>query len=191
MREQTLSHRKYFNPRAPCGARPIIYHPHPKDHGISTHAPLAGRDHFPRYPHLCAYPFQPTRPLRGATQIAFLIQVTEVIFQPTRPLRGATTATGNPTTKDTFQPTRPLRGATVVRVGQWIYKANYFNPRAPCGARLALFRSDRGGVNISTHAPLAGRDFHSLKGSAIRNRISTHAPLAGRDLIPAQAVFLM
>ena len=77
-----------------------------------------------------------------------------------------------------------------------------FNPRAPCGARLAgqhlvgrtaVFQptrplrgatgplsSLRGRRAISTHAPLAGRDrfFSPLYLIAL---ISTHAPLAGRD----------
>ena len=37
-----------------------------------------------------------------------------IIFQPTRPLRGATDARDSDENKDKeFQPTRPLRGATV------------------------------------------------------------------------------
>ena len=33
-----------------------------------------------------------------------------------------------------------------------------FNPRAPCGARQLYEEIDGGYVDISTHAPLAGRD---------------------------------
>ena len=33
-----------------------------------------------------------------------------------------------------------------------------FNPRAPCGARLAAEEGDDHDDDISTHAPLAGRD---------------------------------
>ena len=78
-----------------------------------------------------------------------------------------------------------------------------FNPRAPCGARLATegrtiavdpfqpTRPLRGATDflshtppsklISTHAPLAGRD--DLRGQSVGLLlgISTHAPLAGRD----------
>ena len=56
-----------------------------------------------------------------------------------------------------------------------------FNPRAPCGARLNL--NPKGGkpAEISTHAPLAGRDFINKPGYDIPFNISTHAPLAGRD----------
>ena len=79
-----------------------------------------------------------------------------------------------------------------------------FNPRAPCGARHErLPFSPLALTQISTHAPLAGRDFQCfglliqrlfqptrpLRGAtgvlrllALRAEvISTHAPLAGRD----------
>ncbi len=60
---------RYFNPRAPCGARRFDalnicggYFP------ISTHAPLAGRDvKLTGTPESSFSRFQPTRPLRGAT----------------------------------------------------------------------------------------------------------------------------
>ena len=80
-------------------------------------------------------------------------------FQSTRPLRGATS---QPITKvellGEFQPTRPLRGAT------------------------AVDRSPANEVNISTHAPLAGRDLPLCMRRFRLSCISTHAPLAGRDL---------
>ena len=59
-----------------------------------------------------------------------------------------------------FQSTRPLRGATL-------------NAAA-----------ERWGVEISIHAPLAGRDPRRRKKDT-DNRISIHAPLAGRDLAAA------
>ena len=36
--------KKNFNPRAPCGARRWWVFTHHRYEGISTHAPLAGRD---------------------------------------------------------------------------------------------------------------------------------------------------
>ena len=78
---------------------------------ISTHAPLAGRDGKIFGVAMQEIEFQPTRPLRGATNIHAYLNST-FLFQPTRPLRGATS-----------------RGCCRV----WPYE-------------------------ISTHAPLAGRD---------------------------------
>ena len=57
-----------------------------------------------------------------------------------------------------FQPTRPLRGATVLAVIEGYQPSQ-----------------------ISTHAPLAGRDMR-LKRECQKRFISTHAPLAGRDV---------
>ena len=58
----------YFNPRAPCGARP-------------------GRARWYTIPKSV---FQPTRPLRGATISFSVFFDDQALFQPTRPLRGAT-----------------------------------------------------------------------------------------------------
>ena len=154
---QTLS--RNFNPRAPCGARRAAGDRAPFTVWISTHAPLAGRD---AQMHRRVHP-------RG-----------------------------------TFQPTRPLRGATCAVL--WACRGiSYFNPRAPCGARLGCTINDLYRDDISTHAPLAGRDrlrrrhcrgraefqpTRPLRGATCadgylcaKRRISTHAPLAGRDLV--------
>ena len=80
---------------------------------------------------------------------------------------------------------------------------NYFNPRAPCGARPAkgvgtfgtsLFQSTRpvwgatvvcrspaNTPMISIHAPRVGRDLRCLPCSASQCTISIHAPRVGRD----------
>ena len=101
-----------FNPRAPCGARPVTMYQ------IAT----KGK-------------FQSTRPLRGATLAAEL----EVLDIPQ------------------FQSTRPLRGATSGSCTSWP-AVRYFNPRAPCGARLTRAPEGELASRISIHAPLAGRD---------------------------------
>ena len=127
-----------FNPRAPCGARPRRDLPTTVTFIISTHAPLAGRDSPHSLSLLYRYDFNPrapcgARPIR--VQHAYLINK----FQPTRPLRGATFLFLLWLLLILFQPTRPLRGATA-------RAAN----RSPIG-------------NISTHAPLAGRDSKSVQ----------------------------
>ena len=132
-RDTAMRIRERFNPRAPCGARLSRCRC-----GIRSKK------------------FQPTRPLRGATDD--LQAPTSLFrFQPTRPLRGATSLVYRLQVARMFQPTRPLRGATYI---------------------LGL---PRGLSWVSTHAPLAGRDERhhmvDIKGDAV----STHAPLAGRD----------
>ena len=100
--------------------------------------------------------FQPTRPVRGATEIAHKLTDT-IKFQPTRPLRGATPCFHRGIAQSKFQPTRPLRGAT--RFQLYLVTNNIdFNPRAPCGARRHVKQNQQAKAKISTHAPLAGRD---------------------------------
>ena len=60
--------RKDFNPRAPCGARQGLCPCGDGGSGISTHAPLAGRDVLVFITTVTWIKFQPTRPLRGATE---------------------------------------------------------------------------------------------------------------------------
>ena len=146
--------------------------------------------------------FQPTRPLRGATQGHLAARRLEHIsthaplagrdgsclrccrrfsgFQPTRPLRGATTpAAGGRRGPPYFNPRAPC-GARRIIFWPCPFRT-YFNPRAPCGARRLSASPLAGSVYISTHAPLAGRDHNALFEKINKELISTHAPLAGRD----------
>ena len=102
---------------------------------ISTHAPLAGRDIAPYLVVAKIEHFNPRAPC-GARLSTTLPSRKPTLFQPTRPLRGATLQLVEIYPMRTpFQPTRPLRGATIRRLAS------------------TLFAKD-----ISTHAPLAGRD---------------------------------
>ena len=169
--------------------------------------------------------FQPTRPLRGATPVAASGDCSSEIsthaplagrdirredvqrllqISTHAPLAGRDCSGARSTIFiERFQPTRPLRGATAVRPTVTAYTVN-FNPRAPCGARPLGSREFYRLMEISTHAPLAGRDhetgvcltaydcyFNPRAPCGARpakkwldlpfGKISTHAPLAGRD----------
>ena len=147
-----------FNPRTPCGVRLDQYHLIPVIIDISIHAPLAGCDLF-----------------------ALTCRKSQSKFQSTHPLRGATP--------------RPCRSSR---------RPTHFNPRTPCGVRLVGTRQDNIDDRISIHAPLAGCDTagrkwtrrdggfqstHSLRGAtgiimsgtSAERKISIHAPLAGCD----------
>ena len=142
--------------RAPCGARPFLVGNYFHTHFISIHAPLAGRDDVVFRVPVLTFPFQSTRPLRGATGIWLAFFKIE-LFQSTRPLRGATVWCNFLLTVMDISIHAPLAG----RDGKYVR----------CGAVL---------VNISIHAPLAGRDGGLTMADYIE-RISIHAPLAGRD----------
>ena len=171
---------RYFNPRAPCGARLGQEAGLPKPTVISTHAPLAGRDEGQEVLTM-EQSISTHAPLAGRDNRQKTVKTERAIFQPTRPLRGATSPAS----------CTPLHRAD-------------FNPRAPCGARHTHSRTSWRRREISTHAPLAGRDAcaidltpayrhfnprapcgarrRSRTASATTGRISTHAPLAGRDM---------
>ena len=123
----------HFNPRAPCGARPMLivlfYRPFQFQStrpvrgatrgvggvadgiGISIHAPRAGRDLF-----FGGWGF----PLRG--------------FQSTRPVRGATIGCTNTAEISTISIHAPRAGRDARQLRLDASLAD-FNPRAPCGAR--------------------------------------------------------
>ena len=169
--------QRNFNPRAPCGARLITANDSVSYTGISTHAPLAGRDERKSKTNKTKNKFQPTRPLRGATRAKWYT-IPKSVFQPTRPLRGATAQkfsvsihteisthaplAGRDYSKaltcltDLFQPTRPLRGAT----GAFGLLGGLFQfqPTRPLRGATYPLRGVTGFWSISTHAPLAGRD---------------------------------
>ena len=123
-----------FNPRAPCGARPA-----------------------PHFGGVFSKKFQPTRPLRGATNLSCGLCGKNKNFNPRAPCGARPTPTRSQCCRNVnfnprapcgarqnglqiyqswgrFQPTRPLRGATEHRVDHLVRQLD-FNPRAPCGAR--------------------------------------------------------
>ena len=171
-----------FNPRAPCGAR---HHLHSYtascqkfqstrpvwgatavsykligDIRISIHAPRVGRDLIIAVHQIGGNVFQSTRPVWGATGTHSRLRL-RLEFQSTRPVWGATDTCLAP-----YPP--PLISIHAPRVGrdQWKERSScgwqYFNPRAPCGARLHVFRAIIDIFSISIHAPRVGRDLQSL-----------------------------
>ena len=147
---------------------------------ISTHAPLAGRDFWGRLHRGCLTNFNPRAPC-GARPAPHFGGVFSKKFQPTRPLRGATNLSCGLCGKNkNFNPRAPCGARPTPTRSQCCRNGN-FNPRAPCGARLSIASITSSGSLISTHAPLAGRDALWRELLHKPGTISTHAPLAGRD----------
>ena len=128
--------RRYFNPRAPYGARPTRWCGTWTANGFQSTRPIRGATHTNADIAEKLIRFQSTRPIRGATG-RFVLGFFSTEFQSTRPIRGATICHFIlPSGRKEFQSTRPIRGATgaayILRL-----LALYFNPRAPYGARLS------------------------------------------------------
>ena len=83
-----------------------------------------------------------------------------------------------------FQSTRSLRSATMIHK-QLKEEQKHFNPRAPCGARLALAGSSGDGVPISIHALLAERDIRPPMRNSRSRHFNPRAPCGAR---PCRAV---
>ena len=101
-------------------------------------------------------------------------------FQSTRPMRGATLskASGS-STPNYFNPRAPC-GARRAKRKLLLIPRRYFNPRAPCGARLLGSILAANTQIISIHAPHAGRD-GSYSHNHGAQHISIYAPREGRD----------
>ena len=169
--------RTYFNPRTPCGVRPVgrshqgghglFQSTHPlrgatvaagdglEQVGISIHAPLAGCDNEYELKMDAIKTFQSTHPLRGAT----------TLVSP----RSYSAHNFNPRTPCGVRPHSPRKGA-------FFY---YFNPRTPCGVRHVPAGCCVTVAVISIHAPLAGCDLHKSVVEMIDSKFQSTHPLRG------------
>ena len=147
-----------FNPRTPRGVRRGPSGSRTAGGNISIHAPRAGRDSA-SMTHFFASPlFQSTRPVRGATSKK---PITELRCQ--------------------ISIHAPRAGRDCSDVARCSCQRD-FNPRAPCGARLALC-AESVGMNLifqSTRPVRGATDAQTFDGKG--PAISIHAPRAGRDI---------
>ena len=110
--------------------------------------------------------------------ISFIVRLSNILFQPTLPLRGATEKGLKQKTVAEFQPTLPLRGATP-RCDRTAPDGARFNPRSPCGERPVLLDRVGAGDLVSTHAPLAGSDNAYNAMTAEQREFQPTLPLRG------------
>ena len=154
---------------------------------VSTHAPLAGSDSSASSTPTTAGGFNPRSSCGERREVVETKVKTHRSFQPTLPLRGATQITRGIVPKAQFQPTLPLRGATWTGGGR-ARRPSCFNPRSPCGERRsARSRSTARGC-FNPRSPCGER--HRMIDRQIRSLVvSTHAPLAGSDAYqPCQVI---
>ena len=150
------SRSRYFNPRAPCGARLSPHGGCVWKNTISIHAPRAGRDPSPPPRWRICWHFNPRAPCGARLAMICSLDISRE-FQSTRPVRGATNETHC-----------------------WHFDHAHFNPRAPCGARPVTTATLAYLLAFQSTRPVRGATvWHSSTGRM--SRISIHAPRAGRD----------
>ena len=197
-----LHEGNYFNPRSPCGERPV-----------RNSAGVIG------------FIFQSTLPVRGATQLPRLAICIQPYFNPRSPCGERPSGPTRWDCRRRFQPTLPVRGATIDDVNKWdditisihapragsdgrlsiateILKISIhapragsdwlfswtpawygnFNPRSPCGERPVDWLIGTAGGNFNPRSPCGERPTQMAKG-ATTVKISIHAPRAGSDCI--------
>ena len=143
---------------------------------ISIHAPLAGCDCNVR-DCLGAELISIHAPLAGCDYMSSKYYGSVAVFQSTHPLRGATTGCVWLNTRHQFQSTHPLRGATTV-LPPALPPVSYFNPRTPCGVRLANGHAVGTDLEFQSTHPLRGATSGADSGAANCEFQSTH-PLRG------------
>ncbi len=193
----------YFNPRAPCGARPQGARRMNIRAKISIHAPHAGRDGAASPRVSVAWIFQSTRPMRGATKstppscVHHLISIhaphagrdlragrdnLRQLISIHAPHAGRDGCSSSARTCWTnFNPRAPC-GARRSRFSVAFPTETHFNPRAPCGARPAAppYRASSSQRDFNPRAPCGARQLKP-SSSPLAFSISIHAPHAGRD----------
>ena len=167
----------YFNPRSPCGerrppARTLTIFPR-----FQSTLPVWGATLEYEYPPE-GLPFQSTLPVWGATYEHSYSQGLPK-FQSTLPVWGATPRTQDFCTGVSISIHAPRVGSDAPDCARWFWSLIsihaprvgsdcsrflfsffffYFNPRSPCGERLALDAPDVPPTEISIHAPRVGSD---------------------------------
>ena len=122
---------------------------------ISTHAPHAGSD-------------------RGTATRASA----NTLFQPTLPMRGATDLMHRPLWCSKFQPTLPMRGATVFDCD--CSGGKRISTHAPhAGSDVKVIPGEDGNITISTHAPHAGSDLEEFKWTVDQYVFQPTLPMRG------------
>ena len=155
---------------APCPAPCMRRH-------VSIHAPRAGRDR--RY--LIAPPrlirFNPRAPC-GARLTSKSLRFGCVCFNPRAPCGARHLCSSLPITTAEFQSTRPVRGATPRSMTALLL--SLFQSTRPVRGATRRWSSDRHIVQVSIHAPRAGRDRQTIKMVRWYGCFNPRAPCGAR-----------
>ena len=193
-----------FNPRAPCGARPMTLPFSPSAQrfqstrpmrgatgrrdeaarleGVSIHAPHAGRDFIPPSFGGRNKSFNPRAPC-GARRLSTQLLHVEEEFQSTRPMRGAT---GLDAMADRFvgvsiHAPHAGRDPSAICPRRLVMS---FNPRAPCGARLFARQVCHALSMFQSTRPMRGATSNTIRPSRCGGFQSTRPMRGATRILP-------
>ena len=165
---------------------------------------LAGRtktSYGPRVIFSEAYQFQSTAPVWGPTPESWQLRCSQTHFNPRPPCGGRRMIWAWSAKPSIFQSTAPVWGPTMPyitysfataisihgpRVGADLIGRlsqalnGHFNPRPPCGGRLARSGSRYGEMNISIHGPRVGADVDVAVLAQVPVYFNPRPPCGGR-----------
>ena len=169
----------YFNPRSPCGERPLDALPARRAESISIHAPRAGSDDYTAIRQLLRRNFNPRSPC-GERPLSAEAAADILAISIHAPRAGSDLSQAAEEMKrGRFQSTLPVRGATRAPQLNYIAKKD-FNPRSPCGERQKEVDDLRQEFSISIHAPRAGSDTADDVVKKIINDFNPRSPCGER-----------
>ena len=152
---------------------------------ISIHAPHAGRDNARRWAFCCCQ-ISIHAPHAGRDNSEADALATAWGFQSTRPMRGATTTPEYQyAIIENFNPRAPCGARRHLSRSEQENQHN-FNPRAPCGARPISTVMGTCSVSFQSTRPMRGATIMDWFGDTFFI-ISIHAPHAGRDAVGSPA----
>ena len=160
---------------------------------ISTHTPLAGRDVLRSCGEVVGGHFYSHAP-RGARHDCFLTDVRPTNISTHTPLAGRDGKITYAQYQDWHFYSHAPRGA---RHGQYqnVLLSDDFYSHAPRGARRLFFWESETSIAISTHTPLAGRDWVFVCAAGSNEDFYSHAPRGARrnamNSIMAGLIFLL
>ena len=170
-----------FNPRAPCGARPMAPNIAKNAEGISIHVPLAGHDEYFKPRTEADVRFQSTCPLRGTTLRCGSTYDARRAISIHVPLAGHDAPCPRKRGRRGISIHVPLAGHDPAHNYRPL-GIKYFNPRAPCGARPgAQLQTVRDQIFQST-CPLRGTTGRVLGEQLRANNFNPRAPCGARPL---------
>ena len=191
----------YFNPRSPCGERPVQHRFARPRRKISIHAPRVGSDDMLLHAHSGGPYFNPRSPC-GERPLGSSVCDNREPFQSTLPVWGATIIQCIGDTEYRFQSTLPVWGATselasalerieisihAPRVGSdlsFMFYSLHFTFQSTLPVWGATYRTVSPWSKSSSHfnprSPCGERRYRSGKLFLLRG-ISIHAPRVGSD----------